>query len=326
MVTMQRPIAITALGVIAASTLLLGIPSLPAQAVTVSVAPPDTTVNVGDEVILTVSTTTFADLKAFKMIYQYDPAVLELVEVLPGDMLTTAIGGFLASERSEYAAPLDTVWYEGAIVGFPLLSSGSLAFIRFRLVGEGSSDVTCQLMEFIDSSSQLTTPACTDAVLRAFSTPPPLVWIDPPDTVVDITQTATLRVMTDAVSDLKAYELIFKYDPTYIELLSVSPGDLLTTAPGGYTDFQRLDFVSPQDSVWYDAAVLLGSTSGPGILAYLDFRALTEGDSPIECRLVDFRDSFNSQTLPPCTGGILRVVGPVQVLHGTWGRLKSTYR
>lgn len=323
---MQRLILEKTTGVFLITFLLLGFSSLPVLAVTVSMAPVDTTVSVGDEVVVVVSTTTYPDMKAFQLIYQYDPAVLELIDVQPGEILTTAVGGFLGSERSEYAAPIDSVWYEAAIIGFPLLQSGSLASIRFKVIGPGTSPIACRMIEFIDSDAVVTVPDCVDGVIRGFSTPPPTVWIDPPDTTIDVTAEAWLRVMTDAVADLKAYELIFEYDPTYVELLDVLPGDLLTGAPGGYTDYERAEFASPQDSVWYDAAVLVGSTSGSGVLAYFHFRGLVEGDSPILCRLVDFRDSFNNQTLPPCSGGVLHVVGPVQVLRGTWGRLKATYR
>ena len=66
--------------------------------------------------------------------------------------------------------------------------------------------------------------------------------------------------------------------------------------------------------------------SGPGILAFMKFKLIAEGQGDLECRLVDFRDSFNVQTLPACVAGHVHVVGPVQVESVTWGRLKTLHR
>ena len=50
------------------------------------------------------------------------------------------------------------------------------------------------------------------------------------------------------------------------------------------------------------------------------------GESPLECRLVDFRNSQYMQTLPDCTPGRVVVVGPTPVRPASWGRLKALYR
>jgi hypothetical protein len=152
------------------------------------------------------------------------------------------------------------------------------------------------------------------------------VQVSPPDTTVTIGNTFWIRVTTTAVSDLKAYELIFQFDPTVIKLLGASPGEVLTSAPGPYSAFLLSDHTAPADSAWYDAAMLTGSASGPGNLVYFHFKAVGEGVSLIQCRLVDFRDSANHQTLPACVGGRVVVVGITGAPRYTWGRLKTTYR
>jgi len=152
------------------------------------------------------------------------------------------------------------------------------------------------------------------------------VTLVPADTTSDLTTEVTFRVVTDAFIDLKAYELIFWYDPTILELVDITPGDVLTSAAGPFVDFNRDEFAAPLDSAWYDAAVLNGNTSGPGILAFMKFKLIAEGTGNLECRLIDFRDSFNVQTLPGCVAGHVHVVGPVQVESTTWGRLKTLHR
>src|SRR5439155_1673869 len=68
---------------------------------------------------------------------------------------------------------------------------------------------------------------------------------------------------------------------------------------------------APNDSLWYDAAILGGSASGPGILAYARFRAIGLGDDALDCRKVEFRDALNQSTTPACIGGVIHVQ-PVQ--------------
>ena len=61
------------------------------------------------------------------------------------------------------------------------------------------------------------------------------------------------------------------------------------------------------------------------MLAYFKFVAIDIGLSPVQCLRVDFRDSWNVQTLPDCVGGSCRVL-PSPALSQTWGRIKTLYR
>lgn len=151
------------------------------------------------------------------------------------------------------------------------------------------------------------------------------VSVVPADTTVLCGDTLTVRVVTDTFSDLKAYQLVFGFDPVVLQYIGAEAGDLLTA--GFYTMQELPDVTAPVDSVWLDCAVLVGSTNGPGVLAYLKFVAMETGVSPIQCLQVDFRDSWNVQTLPACEGGIVRVPHcPVPTLTRTWGKIKALYR
>lgn len=150
------------------------------------------------------------------------------------------------------------------------------------------------------------------------------VTVQPPDTTVTVGDTFIVRAVTDAFPDLKAFELIYRYDPLRLQFLGAIAGEVLTDA-GGYVDFTTPD-AAPADSVIYDAAVLSGSTAGPGILVYLRFRALALGDALIQCELADFRDSQNRQTLPACEGSRVVITGPTPAIKTSWGKIKSLYR
>jgi len=152
------------------------------------------------------------------------------------------------------------------------------------------------------------------------------VGVTPPDTLVSLGDDFYIRVEADAFPDLKGYHLIFEFDPTIVQLLGALPGDVLTGASGAYFSALVPDVSAPADSASYDAAMLDGSTAGPGVLVYFRFRALQAGLSSVICRRVDYRDSNNAQTFPGCTGGQIRVVGATEVLRPSWGRMKVLYR
>jgi hypothetical protein len=152
------------------------------------------------------------------------------------------------------------------------------------------------------------------------------VVVAPADTTVSLGDTFLIRVEADAFADLKAYDLIFQFDPAIVQLTGALPGDVLTGDGDPYFGTLVNEVSAPLDSAWYDAAMLTGSTQGPGVLVYFQFKALAVGVSPLDCRKVDYRDSNNAQTLPGCTGGIIRVVGVTETRKETWGRLRSLYR
>src|SRR5258706_9093460 len=166
---------------------------------------------------------------------------------------------------------------------------------------------------------------CLAALLAPSRAGAVTVIVNPPDTTVTVGDTFLLRLQTDAFPDLKAYEPIHKY-AIGLQYLGPLAGDVLFGDGGPYTIESVPDAVPPADTAWTDCAKLLTSTHGPGVLLYLRFKALVIGVQPIDCLLVDFRDSFNNPTFPACVGGVVRVEGPVPARRTSWGRVKSIYR
>jgi hypothetical protein len=152
------------------------------------------------------------------------------------------------------------------------------------------------------------------------------VTLVPADTTVGIGDNVCLRVTIDAFPNLEGMQLIYGFDATRLGLVSVTPGGVISGAPGGYVDFQLPDVAAPVDSVWYEAVILTGNTSGPGVLAFLCFQAQAEGDAVVACKRVDLRDSLNHQTFPPCSDSVIHILGPVPTRAASWGRLKTIYR
>lgn len=150
--------------------------------------------------------------------------------------------------------------------------------------------------------------------------------IAPAETSVTIGDSFTLRVEIDAVDDLKGATLVYGYTAGRLSFTSAQVGDALAGLGGGTFDFQYPDITAPADSVWYDAARLLGTGSGPGVVAFLTFDTHTQGNATIDCLDIDLRDSANAPLLPTCAGALVHVIGPVPVLPTSWGRVKARYR
>lgn len=150
--------------------------------------------------------------------------------------------------------------------------------------------------------------------------------LEPADTTVTVGDTFTLRVVCDAVPDLKGLETAYAYPAARLQLLAMPAGNVFTDAGGAWFDYVLPDAVAPADTAWMDAAMLDGSTQGPGVVAYVQFKALIEGDAVLTCALAEMRDSDNASLAPTCAAGVVHVVGPVPVERRSWGRLKGLYR
>ncbi len=150
--------------------------------------------------------------------------------------------------------------------------------------------------------------------------------IAPAETTVTIGDSFTLRVVIDAVPDLKGADLIYGYTPARLTFTSAQVGDALTGLGGAIFDTVLPDVTAPPDSVWYDAARLTGTGSGPGVVAFLEFGTHSQGNATVNCLFIDLRDSANAPLSSSCAGALIHVIGPVPVRPTTWGRVKAHYR
>ncbi len=152
------------------------------------------------------------------------------------------------------------------------------------------------------------------------------VSIVPADTGLVVGQTATLRVVVDGVADLKGYQLIHAYEPTLLSVVNAQPGGVLTGSGRTCTWYYVPDLVAPADTLWLDAAMLDGATSGPGILETITVQAHATGTAHVSCASALLRDSANATIPADCLGAVIHITGPTAIRPASWGRLKSVYR
>ena len=132
----------------------------------------------------------------------------------------------------------------------------------------------------------------------------------------------------DAFPDLKAYHLVHLFGSVIIASLGVDPGDVLTSTGLPFASYPAADNSLPTGDRHLRRGHADRQHAGAGILGFYRFHAVAEGDTPVPCEALDFRDPLNIQTLPACVSGLVHVRGPVPVPVGpsTWGRIKTLYR
>lgn len=168
---------------------------------------------------------------------------------------------------------------------------------------------------------------CLGGLLHAGAARAASVTLVPADTSVTVGEDVYLRVqLLSPFPDLEGYRFVYQYTPSVLDFIGIQPGDVLTGAPGAYFETVRAEYAVPADSAWYEAAVLDGESAGPGILAFLHFKAVATGNGTLVCRGVDIRDSSNQQTIPVCFDAVIHVFGPVPTRRESWSQLKLMYR
>ena len=150
--------------------------------------------------------------------------------------------------------------------------------------------------------------------------------IAPAETAVTVGDPVVLRVLVDAVPDLKGADLIYGYTPGRLTLTSASAAGAMVGLGGTVFEQVLPDVVSPPDSVWVDVARLDGTGSGPGVVVFLRFLTHTQGNAFLSCLFTDLRDSANMPLSPSCAGAIIHIIGPVPTLRSTWAAVKAIYR
>lgn len=140
-----------------------------AAAVTVSVAPAETTVTQGDDFTVRIVTGDFPDLKAFHLVHLFDPTRIICLGASPGDVLTRfgSACSFQAFATPDNTIPTGAIAYDAAMLS-PCTSYGPgiLAFYHFHAVAAGNSPIQCFAVDFRDSFNNQTTPACVSGLVH----------------------------------------------------------------------------------------------------------------------------------------------------------------
>jgi hypothetical protein len=143
---------------------LLGLPLLlaapVARAASVAVVPADTTVFIGDTFKLRVEAGSFADLKAYELIFSYDNTVLQYLGPIAGDVLTGTPGAYTVQSLPPVSPPPFTAGVDCAKLNGATSGPGVLIYYQFKAIAVGTSPIGCVNVDFRDSLNNQTIPAC----------------------------------------------------------------------------------------------------------------------------------------------------------------------
>lgn len=167
---------------------------------------------------------------------------------------------------------------------------------------------------------------CAAALLLTLSLPAAAqvvhVCFEPADTTVALGDFVTVRVTADGpAADLKGYLARGTYNTSVLTLQATTPGSVLT---GKLATF--IPYTAPPDTLGFDAAVLIGTTQGPGTLGYFQFQATAPGICDLILTEILMRNSLNQPYSVALCNGRVRVVTVTPTQQLTWGEIKARHQ
>jgi hypothetical protein len=150
------------------ATLALGVIAVlagPARAVNVSVVPADTSVTVGDVVVLRIEVSALPDLKGTRLIHGFTASRLLFQGAAAGGAVRGS-GSVFEQLLPDVASPVDSVAFDMARLDGSGSGPGVLAFYTFKTTATGDANVVCEFVDLRDSFNQPTLPACAGGVIH----------------------------------------------------------------------------------------------------------------------------------------------------------------
>jgi hypothetical protein len=90
------------------------------------------------------------DLRGFSLDLEFNPAIIQPVDVLPGDLMLTAGCGFFLDWLNA-AAIGDSISVDAATLGCSMVGPGRILELRFVGVSGGTSPLSCRSLSMRDS-------------------------------------------------------------------------------------------------------------------------------------------------------------------------------
>lgn len=148
-----------------------------------------------------------------------------------------------------------------------------------------------------------------------------------PDTtlVLPRTQFSLEIVVNDTVAGLMGYDVTVQYDPSFLEVVSVSEGALLRDS-GYATFFYWLNRGCGCDFIIVNGSILGDVVDGPGTLFTITFNSIKSGTIPAVIHQSDIRNDQNESLTHRTQNGIVIIEPPIGTENSTWSRVKNLYK
>lgn len=126
------------------------------------------------------------------------------------------------------------------------------------------------------------------------------------------------------ILDLMGYNIVFSFDPEYLEIVSIDEGSL--PAESGEETFFHFNSSLSDSTVEINGAVLGATVQTPGDLFRVTFKALEVGKTYVMIKESELRDDYNLEIAHSVEGGLVLITPVIDVEETSWGRLKNDFR
>ena len=194
----------------------------------------ETPVRVGDTFTLNLNVENVTDLAGWQCNIEFDPNVLEAVEVVEGDFLKEGDGKtfFLESEIDNTAGRITKLGAARTSKG-GVSGTGKLLSVAFMAKVIGEAQVTLTNLKAGPSSIPGTIPLSIPEIVITVEEQPELIESDPTfsfsidTTSVVIGNTFTLYLNANEITNLARWQCDIVFDPNVLEAVEVLEGDFL---------------------------------------------------------------------------------------------------
>ena len=133
--------------------LSVGSPPAAAVPIAVSVDPPVSVFCCDDTLSVYMSVDENAvDLRGFSLTLEFNPAIVQPVGVIPGELMTTAGCGFFIDWLNSTAVG-DSISVDGATLGCSMVGPGRIVEMQFVGISGGTSPLSCRSVLLRDSAN-----------------------------------------------------------------------------------------------------------------------------------------------------------------------------
>ena len=292
-------------------------------AVTLNFAPEAATFVGEEQQTLEVLIDTADGLLGASLTVAYDPTVVDLLGVTPGDVVVGAsCSHFIDWEEDEAQAGMVVV--DLAMFGCVMEGAGSLVNLTFAGVGPGTSSVTIADGELRDEFNEPVAFTAGGATLT-YGLQTGVIEFTPTPAYIGEEGTAEVCLQLSDVVQFQGVSLEFGFDPDVAVPTTVMPGSLLTEAGCSFY-LEWLNEGEALDTAAVDMALLGCQNTGDGELICLTFTGVAEGESPLTWVHLDIRDGENVSVPVEPVPGALYFDPAVPTRATSWTAVKALYR
>ena len=276
------------------------------------------TKNIGDLFDVPVTIQNAANLSAFQFTVNYDPNIVEVMDVDLGAFLLSTgrtlggeVGPTIGGGKVTYGA-----FTNGATPAGPN-GSGTLAILKLKALKSGTTSLGLSGLSVSNTAGVTQTPAGQNGNVTVLG---PQFRIAPASQSVLIGSNLTVDVSVDNAKDLSAYQFTLTWNPAILQYVSYQTGTFLTSTgrgpviPAGPT-------IAAGSFIFGEATQ--GATpagpNGSGMLVRLTFKALAAGTSPADLTAGSVSDTNGVNYPVTLTDGSVTVTLPPTPYPGLGG-------